>query len=128
MGNKILYFCIFVFSLSVCFPVAQEQVTVGVKEAPPFTFKNADGEWSGITIDIWNEINPEFDNAALSEKTLEDLIKSVERGGISTGLGAISITDARERVLDFSMPYFESGLAVASKKGDVVSLNYYIRI
>ena len=78
--------------MSVCFPVAQEQVTVGVKEAPPFTFKNADGEWSGITIDIWNEINPEFDNATLSEKTLEDLIKSVERGGISTGLGAISIT------------------------------------
>ena len=126
MGNKILYFCVFGFLLSVCFPVAQEQVTVGVKEAPPFTFKNADGEWEGITIDIWNEIKPEFDNATLSEMTLEDLIKLVKGGGISTGLGAISITDARERVLDFSIPYFESGLAVASKKGDVVSLNYYM--
>ena len=92
MGNKILYFCFFVFSLSVCFPVAQEQVTVGVKEAPPFTFKNADGEWSGITIDIWNEINPEFDNATLSEKTLEDLIKSVERGGISTAVSYTHLT------------------------------------
>lgn len=58
--------------------------------------------------------------------SLGDLIKSVEGGDVSTGLGAISITDARERVIDFSIPYFQSGLAVASRKGDVVSLNYYM--
>jgi len=77
-------------------------------------------------VDIWKEIHPEFDTSHFSEMTLEDMMQSLKTGKASTGLGAISITDARERIIDFSLPYFETGLAIASRTNDINSLSYYL--
>lgn len=123
--KTIIHLCL-ILLVHTCHSFAQEQTTVGIKEAPPFTFKNSKGEWVGITMDLWDEINPSFDDENLTEMTLGELINSVEKGNISTGLGAISITDARERIIDFSIPYFETGLAIASRKDNTDSLNYYL--
>ncbi|MCS0460101.1 transporter substrate-binding domain-containing protein [Rhizobium favelukesii] len=29
---------------------------MGTKEAPPFAMKDADGNWSGISIELWREV------------------------------------------------------------------------
>jgi ABC-type amino acid transport substrate-binding protein len=117
----------FIFLLFFCYDIyGQEIASVGIKEAPPFAFRDAKGDWVGITVDLWKEINPNYDNKGFYEMSLEELLKSVEKGEILTGLGAISITDSRERVIDFSIPYFETGLAIATRKENTDSVNNYL--
>jgi polar amino acid transport system substrate-binding protein len=35
---------------------AERTLSVGTKIAPPFAFKDEDGSWKGITIELWEEI------------------------------------------------------------------------
>ena len=37
----------------------QRELVVGTKEAAPFAMKNADGIWTGISIDLWRRIAEE---------------------------------------------------------------------
>ena len=37
-------------------PVAKRELVVGVKDAPPFAFKGADGAWSGLSIELWRQV------------------------------------------------------------------------
>src|SRR4051794_21536743 len=37
----------------------QREIVVGTKEAAPFSMKNADGNWVGISIDLWRRIADE---------------------------------------------------------------------
>jgi ABC-type amino acid transport substrate-binding protein len=32
-------------------------LTIATRHAPPFAFQGADGQWSGIAIDLWNQIS-----------------------------------------------------------------------
>ncbi|WP_339151139.1 transporter substrate-binding domain-containing protein [Rhizobium sp. T1470] len=34
----------------------QRELVIGTKEAPPFAMKDADGNWSGISIELWREV------------------------------------------------------------------------
>ena len=105
----------FAFFFGSCLIIfAQKPTAVGIKDAPPFAFRDSKGEWVGITVDLWKEIQPE-QNAKFQpqEMALDKLLIAIERGEIATGLGAISITYEREKKFNFSVPYFETGLALA---------------
>jgi ABC-type amino acid transport substrate-binding protein len=41
----------------------QRTIVVGTKEAPPFAMKTREGEWSGISIDLWRRIADEKNGA-----------------------------------------------------------------
>ena len=88
----IFFFC------SCLISFAQEPTIVGIKEAPPFAFKDSKGKWMGITVDLWKEIklekNAEFEPR---EMALDKLLIAIESGEIATGLGAISILYDREK-------------------------------
>lgn len=32
------------------------EIVVGVKEAPPFAMKDASGHWSGVSIELWQQV------------------------------------------------------------------------
>ena len=100
-------------------------LVIGIKEAPPFVFKDK-GELKGITIDLWKTIfsKEEF---TTKELTLEALLVQIKEDRIQTGLGAISITRDRETYLNFSTPYYESGLAIATKLNSA-SFFYYLQV
>jgi len=109
-------FAFIFFFCSCLINFAQEPTIVGIKEAPPFAFKDSKGKWMGITVDLWKEIqlgkNAEFQPR---EMALDKLLIAIESGDIATGLGAISILYDREKKFDFSIPYFETGLALATR-------------
>jgi polar amino acid transport system substrate-binding protein len=87
---------------------------VGVKHAPPFAIRAADGTWSGIAVELWQLI---ADDLSLSfefvERDLETLLEDVEAGRVDAGIGALTVTAERERRLDFTHPFHTSGLGVA---------------
>jgi len=89
-------------------------VVVGTKPAPPFSFKNENGVWTGISIDLWrhiaNDLNLQYD---LKEYDLKGLLNAVENKSVDFGVAAITITPARENVFDFSHAFYHTGLGIA---------------
>ena len=113
--NSAMFALIFFFC-SCLINFAQDPTIVGIKEAPPFAFKDSKGKWMGITVDLWKEIQSKNTTEfQLQEMALDKLLIAIERADIATGIGAISILNEREKKFDFSIPYFDTGLALATR-------------
>ena len=113
--NSAMFALIFFFC-SCLINFAQDPTIVGIKEAPPFAFKDPKGKWMGITVDLWKEIQSKNTTEfQLQEMALDKLLIAIERADIATGIGAISILNEREKKFDFSIPYFDTGLALATR-------------
>lgn len=92
---------------------APASLAVGTKIAPPFVI-DRDGELSGIAIDLWREIARSLDlDYAVEPTELEPLLNRVETGSVAVAAGALSVTAERERHIDFTHPFYSSGLAIA---------------
>ncbi len=89
-------------------------LVIATKNAPPFAFVGADGAWTGIAIDTVNSIAADLDRTVEWRKdTLDGMLDAVETGQVDAAAAAISITPAREAGLDFTFPYYTTGLGIA---------------
>jgi len=91
------------------------ELVVGTKEAPPFAIKQHDGSWSGISIALWKRI---ADKAGLrfrlvEAQSVQDLVDGVASGTFNVGVAAVTVTAARERRVDFTQPFYHTGLGIA---------------
>jgi polar amino acid transport system substrate-binding protein len=98
---------------------AQEKkiLTFGTRQVPPFAFKRGDGEWAGITIDLARDIAKRM-NVELTFVDMGDvreLIDGISSQKADLGGAAITVTEGREETLDFSHPFFSTGLAIAAQ-------------
>ncbi|RMG37472.1 MAG: amino acid ABC transporter substrate-binding protein, partial [Gammaproteobacteria bacterium] len=88
---------------------------VVVKPAPPFVIKSPEGHYSGLAIDLWQtmaeELGLQFHFVGVDN--VPDLLNGVAQGRYDLGVGAISITADRLKRVDFTQPYFHSGLGIA---------------
>ena len=98
--------------------LSERTLIVGTKEAPPFAMKTREGIWAGIGIDLWRQIAAELGlKFELRELDLKSLLGGVANGSLDVAVAALTITSERENVLDFTHPFYTTGLgiAVASK-------------
>jgi ABC-type amino acid transport substrate-binding protein len=90
-----------------------EKLHVVTKQFKPFVFKNKD-QYIGFSIDLWkaiaNEIGVEYQLHGV--ETVTELLDQVQRGEADIGIAGISMTLERETRLDFSYPFFDSGLQI----------------
>ncbi len=88
---------------------------VVTKDSPPFAFRDKDGEWTGVSIDLAEHVAGELGvELQLSEKaSVEDMLVALESGEADAALAAITVTPEREARVDFSHPYYVTGLGVA---------------
>ena len=94
-------------------PSAQKLI-VGVKEAPPFTIKQADNTWSGLSIELWRTIATDLQlSYTWRELDLPGLLQGVADGSLDVAVGALTITPERERLFDFTQPFYITGLGIA---------------
>ena len=101
-------------------PATPGELRIVVKPAKPFAFE-VDGKLQGYSVDLWERIASDagIKFTAKVVATVPELLQALERGEADVGVGAISITPEREKSLDFSHPFFESGLQVlARSSGD----------
>jgi polar amino acid transport system substrate-binding protein len=93
---------------------AQKRLRVAISEVPPFVIHESDGSWRGISIDLWRDIAKsrgyEFQLVPLPFK---DVLPSLEAGNVDVAVGALTMTAAREVRLDFTHPFYQTGLAIA---------------
>lgn len=120
---------LFVAALLLCLSAApgsaQETVKVATKELPPFSMKDKQGNWQGVSIDMWRAIAEEIGlGYEIVEDDLEGIISGLERGSYTAGVAAITMTSGREDRIDFSHAYFSTGLGIATR-AEAEGLNWY---
>jgi ABC-type amino acid transport substrate-binding protein len=94
-----------------------ERLVVCVKQSPPFTIRNDDGSWRGISVDLWREIAAENGwSYEFRETSLTGLIHAVRTRQADAGMAALTITAEREESVDFSHAYFTSGLGIVTQR------------
>jgi polar amino acid transport system substrate-binding protein len=96
-------------------PHTDRELVIGTKDAPPFSMKAADGTWQGISIELWRRAAEEMRlrYRFVEEATVQDLINGVSSGKFDVAVAAVTITAAREQVVDFSHPFYTTGLGIA---------------
>lgn len=93
----------------------EPDLIVGTRHAPPFSMKDSNGEWIGIGIGLWRVI---ADDLKLSfefrELEIDELLEGLHDGSLDVAVTSLTITTERERKVDFSHPFYWSGLAIAT--------------
>ena len=95
-------------------------LVIGTKDAPPFAMKDDRGEWTGLSIDLWKHIAEELHlRYRFKETTLQGLIDETAAGELDGAITALTVTDKREEVVDFTQPYYATGLGIAVAKHSI---------
>jgi polar amino acid transport system substrate-binding protein len=91
------------------------ELVIGTKEAPPFSMKAKDGTWQGISIELWRRVARENDlrYRFAEESNVQDLLDGVVAGKYDIVVAAMTPTAAREQTVDFTQPFYASGLGIA---------------
>ncbi len=91
------------------------ELVVGTKEAPPFAMKATDGSWTGLSIDLWQQVAEKLGvkYRLVEEPSVQSLLEATKRGDYDLSVAAITITADRERNVDFSQPFYNTGLGIA---------------
>jgi len=90
-----------------------DALTIATRHAPPFAMKTEDG-WEGITIELVRRIAEERGfNYVLEDMGLAEMLDATASGEVDAAAAALTITASRERQVDFTHPFFTSGLGIA---------------
>ena len=92
---------------------ANVTLRVAIASVAPFVLpKTALPE--GFSIDLWNEVARRMgvQSSWIKVGTQADLLAAVSRGDADVAIAAITMTPEGENVVDFSLPYFDSGLQI----------------
>ena len=96
-------------------PAVKKKLVVGTKETPPFAMKDADGNWTGISIDLWRQIADrikfiyewrELDQYGLADRHCRWF--SGCRGGKFDHYARAGLDK-----FDFTYPFYTTGLGIA---------------
>ena len=101
-------------------PLPDRELVIATREVPPFAIKRKDGNWQGISIALWHRIAERLHlRYRFSEQTTNQaILDGVAKGTFDAGIAAITITAERERIVDFTLPYYTAGLGVAVSTGE----------
>ncbi len=82
--------------------------------SPPFAFKNGDG-YSGFDIELWAEVAKGLDRKwRVQPMEFGALIPALQTGNIDAIVSQLFIKPERQKVIDFSDPYYQSGLVAVT--------------
>jgi polar amino acid transport system substrate-binding protein len=95
-------------------PRQEPPLRLATKPIPPFVIEDKNGDLSGFSIDLWGAIAAQLQRPYAWERvgTVKEQLAAVEAGEADAAIAAITITEEREQHVDFSFPYFESGLGI----------------
>jgi ABC-type amino acid transport substrate-binding protein len=96
-------------------PSGTPKLIVGTNLAPPFSIRNPDGTWSGISIDLWRAIADELRlDYEIRELSFPEVLEGLRQKKIDAAVAALTITAEREKIFDFTHAFYTSGLSIAT--------------
>lgn len=95
-----------------------DPLRVATKRFEPFVLYE-DKQYTGFSIDLWEEIAAilELEYELCGVNTIAKLLDEVSRGAADVAIAGISITSKRERHLDFTHAFYETGLQIMVPAG-----------
>jgi polar amino acid transport system substrate-binding protein len=92
----------------------RRELIIGTKVAAPFAMKEADGAWRGLSIELWRHIaNQMHLRYRFEETSLNGLTNGVAEGSLDAAVAALTVTGPRHRLVDFTQPFYSTGLGIA---------------
>ncbi len=101
-------------------PVSPQPIKVAVMDRPPFAMKDKDGEWTGLCVELWENIASELNIPfEYHETDLEHVISQLADGQLDLAIGEIGVSAERGREVDFtqSFLFFPSAVALNRQRG-----------
>lgn len=91
---------------------------------PPFSYMDASGKEAGFEIDLINALCTEMKaTCEIRSQDWDGLIPGLKSKKFDAAIAGMSITPERLEVVDFTNPYFESGIILISKVGSGITLD-----
>ncbi len=85
----------------------------------PFEFKNAKGEYTGFYIELWKEVAKRLGlDYKMQPMDFNGIIPGLQTAQVDVGIAGMTINDERAKVVDFSDPYYDSGLSILVRADD----------
>ncbi len=100
--------------------LAAQVIEINTVTRPPFSMIEK-GKDTGFSIELLSEIANRLELTLTINRTdsFSSMLEGVRNGDVDLAAANISITAAREAVMDFSQPVFESGLQIMVQADDV---------
>ena len=95
-------------------PSNTRELIIGTKVAAPFAMKEEDGAWRGLSIELWRHVaNQMHLRYRFEETSLSGLTNGVADGSLDAAVAALTVTGPRHRLVDFTQPFYSTGLGIA---------------
>ncbi len=86
----------------------------------PFEFKDKDGNYTGFDIELWQAIAKEIGvEYSLQPNDFNGIIPGLQSSTFDVGIAGITIKPERKEVVDFSDPYYDSGLVILVRADNI---------
>lgn len=92
------------------------KVVVGTMRVAPFASRSDDGQWSGLSIELWRRVAQELDldfEFREFDYDVHGLLNAIEDREVGVAIANLPVTADGETRFDFSHPYFAAGLGIA---------------
>lgn len=104
---------------------AKDKLRLGMSPEPfmPFTQVNAAGQWEGFEADLSRALCAKMDvECELKPMAWDGLIPSLTEGKVDLAIAGFAITGERQKIVDFSSPYYKERTTLVGPKGDSASI------
>lgn len=87
---------------------------IGIADSPPFAIREADGTWTGLSLELWQRISARLDLSwELVELESAEVDDRLADGRVDLALGGVAVTAAGIERHDYTQPYHTTGLGIA---------------
>ncbi len=126
MKSKLLIFLVIIFVVLSIFTACKKEAAVlkvGTNaEYPPFEYKEGDS-FLGIDMDIARYIATKVGKRLeINDIEFDSLIPSLQNNKFDMVLAAMTITDERKEVVDFSIPYYTANQSIVAKSDSSLTI------
>lgn len=107
-------------SPSVAQDSLNQSLVVGIKDTPPFVIEREDGSFTGVSVELWNQVAEEL-GVDFTYKKLElpQLIEALETHNVDLSINPLTVTSSRVKAFNFTQPFYITSLAIAVPTADV---------
>lgn len=91
-----------------------EKLIVGVKHTPPFIIRHENGQYTGISVALWENIAKDLGvDFEYKEYDLNGLLSALQQSEIDLCINPLTVTSERVQQFDFTQPFFITNLSIA---------------
>ncbi|MEM6721448.1 MAG: transporter substrate-binding domain-containing protein [Bacteroidota bacterium] len=95
----------------------KDTLHVAVYDSPPFGMQSKTGQADGLMVELWEDIAEDLQVTSVYHFTnMNGVLSGLQNKTYDIGLGAISITPQREKLVDFTQAVNPSGTGIAVSK------------